>query len=84
MIKKLLQLFNKQDENEVENSSKNTAKDRLTLILAHERTSNIEFIEELKSDILDVIKKYKKEAEDVSFKTSNDRDISALEIEIKI
>ena len=79
--KKILKLLGKEEQPA---SAKNMAKDRLTLILAHERTSNIEFIEDLKRDIMEVMKKYNKENTDVSFKTSKNNDISALEIEIKI
>jgi len=78
-IKKLLNLFAKEED-----TSKAKAKDRLTLILAHERTSNIEFIDDLKKDIMEVVQKYIKEPKDVKFKTSENRDISALEVEIKI
>jgi len=79
MLHNILNLFKKEKSN-----SKDSAKNRLTLILAHERTSNIEFIDDLKRDIMEVIQKYNKEPQDVVFKTSENRDISALEIEIKI
>jgi len=79
MLNNILNLFKREKSN-----SKEQAKNRLTLILAHERTSNIEFIDDLKRDIMEVIQKYNKEPEDVVFKTSENRDISALEIEIKI
>ena len=59
------------------------AKERLTLTLAHERTSNIVFIDELKKDILAVIEKHTKPS-DVSFKTNSNNDINSLEIEIKL
>lgn len=64
--------------------SKSTAKERLSIVLAHERTVNIEFIDDLKADIMEVVKKYIKEPSDISFRTSENRDISALEVEIKM
>jgi cell division topological specificity factor len=79
MLNNILNLFKKEKSN-----SKESAKNRLTLILAHERTSNIPFIDDLKRDIMEVIQKYNKEPEDVVFKTSENRDMSALEIEIKM
>jgi len=78
-LKKFLTLFSKEEE-----TSKDKAKDRLTLILAHERTSNIEFMDDLKRDIMEVVQKYIKEPKDVKFKTSDNQNISALEVEILI
>jgi len=81
-LNKILKLLGKDEKKSI--NAKDSAKDRLTLILAHERTSNIQFIDDLKRDIMEVMKKYNKENSDVSFKTSKNSDISALEIEIKI
>jgi cell division topological specificity factor len=59
------------------------AKDRLTLILAHERTANIAYIDDLKRDILEVIKKYTTPS-NVSFRTDSHKDIDSIEIDIKL
>jgi len=65
------------------NKEAGEAKKRLTLILAHERTANIEYIDDLKRDIMEVIKKYTTPS-DVSFKTQSHADIDSIEIDIKL
>lgn len=78
-----MKIFRKIFKHDQADKPNKTAKERLTLTLAHERTSNIEFIDELKKDILEVIKKHTQPS-NVSFKTNSNKDINALEIEIKL
>lgn len=60
----------------------NIAKDRLTVMLAVERT-NVAFpqIEEMKLEILEVIKKYTK-VKEIKIKSENKKSIEMLEVEI--
>lgn len=62
-------------------NSAQAARDRLTLVLAHERTINVPYIDAMKQEILEVIKKYTK-AEKIDIKTDSNSNFSALEIEI--
>ncbi|RAX55338.1 cell division topological specificity factor MinE [Helicobacter sp. 16-1353] len=64
------------------NSAK-SAKDRLTLVLAHERSANIPYIDEMKNEIIAVIRKYTK-SDKINFKTDGNQDINMLEIEITL
>ena len=58
------------------------AKDRLKIMLAHERTScNFPYLEDLRNDIIGVIKKYTN-VKDVKIKQENDKNIDVLEIDI--
>ncbi|MDF1880371.1 cell division topological specificity factor MinE [Sulfurimonas sp. MAG313] len=63
-------------------TSASVARDRLKLVLAHERASNaLPYMEEMKTDILEVIKKYTK-VKDIHFTTQNNQNIDVLEMEI--
>jgi cell division topological specificity factor len=63
-------------------SSKDVAKDRLMMVLEYERASTkIDNIEEMKKDIIEVIKKYVK-VKDVNIKNHSNKDFEALELEI--
>ncbi|MDA3967947.1 MULTISPECIES: cell division topological specificity factor MinE [Helicobacter] len=62
-------------------SSAQAARDRLTLVLAHERTINVPYMDMMKQEILEVIKKYTK-AEKIDIKTDSNSNFNALEIEI--
>ncbi|MDE5603305.1 MAG: cell division topological specificity factor MinE [Helicobacter sp.] len=62
-------------------TSAQEAKDRLTLILAHERTVNIPYIDAMKQEILEVIKKYTK-AQKIDIKTDTNQNFTTLEVEI--
>ncbi|MBX7491123.1 cell division topological specificity factor MinE [Helicobacter turcicus] len=62
-------------------SSAQEAKDRLTLILAHERAINVPYMEAMKQEILEVIKKYTK-AQKIDIKTDSNQDFNTLEVEI--
>lgn len=64
-----------------------TAKDRLQILLAHERQdrSGPDFLPRLKNDILEVIRKYVPGAgEKVDVKLQRGGDVSTLEIEIEL
>ena len=62
-------------------TSSQEAKDRLTLILAHERVVNIPYIDAMKQVILEVIKKYTK-AQKIDIKTDSNQNFTTLEVEI--
>ena len=62
--------------------SGSVAKDRLMMMLEYERASTkIDNIDEMKKDIIDVIKKYVK-VKDVNIKNHSNQDFEALELEI--
>ena len=62
--------------------SAKVAKDRLTVMLATERGSNaLPHMEDIKREILEVIKKYTK-VKEISIKTDNNQNIDLLEVEI--
>jgi cell division topological specificity factor len=63
-------------------ASANIAKDRLTVMLAAERGSNaLPQMEEMKKEILEVIKKYTK-VKEIKIKSENNQNIDMLEVEI--
>jgi len=63
-------------------ASAGVAKDRLTIMLATERGSNaLPHMDEMKKEILEVIKKYTK-VKDVKIKSENNQNIETLELEI--
>jgi cell division topological specificity factor len=62
--------------------SANEAKKRLMMMLEYERASTkIDNIDDMKKDIIDVIKKYVK-VKDVNIKNHSNQDFEALELEI--
>ena len=62
--------------------SGDVAKKRLMMMLEYERASTkIENIEDMKKDIIEVIKKYVK-VKDVNIKNHSNQDFEALELEI--
>jgi cell division topological specificity factor len=62
--------------------SANEAKQRLMMMLEYERASTkIENIDDMKKDIIEVIKKYVK-VKDVNIKNHSNQDFEALELEI--
>jgi cell division topological specificity factor len=64
--------------------SANIAKDRLTLMLAHERADcAVPYLDDLKNELLAVVKKYTKTG-DVSIKTEQNQNVDMLEIEIQL
>ena len=62
--------------------SKEVAKDRLMMMLAYERANTkIENLDEMKKDLIDVVKKYLN-IKDINIKSSSNQDIETLEVEI--
>jgi cell division topological specificity factor len=73
--------FGKADE-----SSAEKAKERLRLVLAHERTTtSFPFMDELRRDMIEVIQKYMK-VEDISIKKDQNRNMNMdlLEVEVSV
>lgn len=63
-------------------SSANVARDRLKLVLAHERASNaLPYMDEMKAEIMEVIKKYT-QVKDIQISSKNNQNIDVLEMEI--
>ena len=64
--------------------SANKAKSRLTVMLATERADcNIPYLEDLKREIIAVVKKYTQTA-DVNIRTEKQNDVDMLELEISL
>ncbi len=63
------------------NTSANIAKDRLMLTLAHERSVKIPYIDEMKKEILEVVRKYT-HTDKISIKADSNQNINTLEVEI--
>lgn len=64
-------------------NSASKATDRLQIVLAHERSMNVPYIEQMKSELLEVIKKYTN-TNNISIKTDTNQNINMLEIEITL
>lgn len=63
-------------------SSASVARDRLKLVLAHERVLNaLPYIDEMKAEILEVIKKYT-QVKDIQISSRSNQNIDVLEMEI--
>ena len=63
-------------------STASVAKDRLTLMLSHERAScKLPYLDDLRNDLIAVIRKYTK-VEDVKITSHNNQNIELLEVEI--
>ena len=62
--------------------SKEVAKDRLMMMLAYERANTkIENLDEMKKDLINVVKKYLN-VKDIHIKSSSNQHIETLEVEI--
>jgi len=62
--------------------SKDVARDRLMMMLAYERANTkIENLDEMKKDLINVVKKYL-DVKDVHIKSNSNQDIETLEVEI--
>ncbi|MEF3192269.1 MAG: cell division topological specificity factor MinE [Campylobacterales bacterium] len=67
-----------------EKKSASTARDRLTMVLAHERASvAIENIDAMKAELMQVIRKYVP-VKDIKIKSEKNQNIDILEFEIFI
>lgn len=63
-------------------TSASVARDRLKLVLAHERASNaLPYMEEMKAEIMEVIKKYT-QVKDIHINSQSNQNIDVLEMEI--
>lgn len=63
-------------------SSASIAKDRLTIMLAHERVDcKLPYLDDLRNDLIEVIKKYVP-VDDVKITSHNNQSIDMLEVEI--
>jgi cell division topological specificity factor len=63
-------------------SSANVAKDRLTIMLAHERVNcKLPYLDDLRHDLIEVIKKYTS-VDDVKITSNSNQNIEMLEVEI--
>lgn len=63
-------------------SSASVARDRLKLVLAHERASNaLPYMDEMKAEIMEVIKKYT-QVRDIHISSQSNQNIDVLEMEI--
>ena len=85
MFKNIIQFFNKLKKSEKE-ESKSTAKERLHLVLAQDRANiSADFLEMMKQEILEVIKKYidiDEKAIDVRLTNKEGEDGSVIDIRI--
>ncbi|WP_104749252.1 cell division topological specificity factor MinE [Helicobacter cynogastricus] len=57
------------------------ARDRLTLVLAYERSMRIPYMEEMKKEILAVVQKYIATTK-IDVRTSSNQEMDTLEVEI--
>ncbi|MBT9382441.1 cell division topological specificity factor MinE [Pseudooceanicola sp. CBS1P-1] len=68
--------------------SAETAKDRLQILLAHERSSGSgtpDYLPQLQRDIIEVVKKYiQVEQDDVEIRMERGNELSSLEINIEV
>ncbi len=65
--------------------SASKARDRLTLMLATERAAcSTPYMDEMKTEILDVVKKYVSDGGNVKIKTEQNQNIDILELEIDL
>ncbi|WP_104685057.1 cell division topological specificity factor MinE [Helicobacter bizzozeronii] len=62
-------------------NSANVAKDRLTLVLAYERSMRLPYIEEMKKEILAVVQKYT-HSTSINVRTNSSHNTNTLEVEI--
>ncbi len=67
-----------------ENSAQ-VAKNRLSIVLAHERSTNLPYLNDMRNEIVEVIKKYTGAgANNINFKTDSNQNMNMLEIEITL
>lgn len=63
-------------------STASVAKDRLTIMLSHERANcKLPYLDDLRNDLIAVIRKYTK-VEDVKITSHNNQNIELLEVEV--
>ncbi|AAP77821.1 cell division topological specificity factor MinE [Helicobacter hepaticus] len=59
------------------------ARERLKLVLSHERTANIPYLEDMQKEILQVVQKYTRSSK-IEFSTNSNQNINTLEVEITL
>lgn len=65
-------------------STASVAKDRLKIMLSHERVNcKLPYLNDMRNDIIEVIKKYT-DVEDVKISSNNNQNIDMLEVEITL
>ena len=78
MFKNIMKFFKKANKKEIGNNSKETAKERLHLVLMQDRANvSADFLDLMRREIIEVIKKYidiDEEAMDVSLKNQENED----------
>ena len=63
-------------------STANVEKDRLKIMLSHERAScKLPYLDDLRNDLIAVIKKYTK-VEDIKITSHNNQNVEFLEVEV--
>jgi cell division topological specificity factor len=63
-------------------STASVAKDRLTIMLSHERAScKLPYLDDLRNDLIAVIRKYTK-VDDVKISSHNNQTVEILEVEV--
>lgn len=66
-------------------SSAEIAKNRLSIVLAHERSTNLPYLDKMRTEIVEIIKKYTGAGENsINFKTDSNQNMNMLEIEITL
>lgn len=63
------------------NGSASAARDRLKIVLAHERSVKLPYMEDMKTEILQVVQKYT-HASKIEIKADSNQNIDTLEVEI--
>ena len=82
----LMQLFRTSTNNNETNSSASVAKERLQIIVAHERMSRVshDFLPAMQKDILEVIRKYiDVSQEKININLDSEGDCSILEVNVQ-
>ncbi|MDD7805647.1 MAG: cell division topological specificity factor MinE [Endozoicomonas sp. (ex Botrylloides leachii)] len=82
-----MQLFRASSNDEKKHSSASVAKERLQIIVAHERMSRggHDFLPAMQKDILSVVKKYiEVNQENINIRLDNEGDYSILEVNVQL
>lgn len=63
--------------------SAKVARDRLTIMLAHERSVKVPYMEQMKEEILAVVRKYT-QTDKIAIRADSNQEVSTLEVEITL
>lgn len=66
-----------------DNGSAKIARDRLTIMLAHERSVKVPYMEQMKEEILAVVRKYTN-TDKIAIRADSNQEISTLEVQITL